>query len=88
MGRTPKTYPKNTTYRLPSNCGTVGVDGEGNSGEAILGELGGQAAAEQRRVNRAIGKAGEQSGVWVDPATQHVGAIAEHDPGAYAFGRV
>ena len=73
---------------IASNCGAVGVGGEGNSGEVISGEPGGQAVAEQRRVNRAIGKAGEQRGVWVDPAKQHVGAIAEHDPGAYAFGRV
>ena len=28
-----------------------------------------------------------QRGVWVDPAKQQVGNIAELDPGAYAFGR-
>ena len=28
-----------------------------------------------------------QLGVWVDPATQQVGNIAELDPGAYASGR-
>ena len=69
------------------NCRAGEGDSEGNSGEAISGDLRGQAAARQRRVHRDIGAAGEQRGAWVDPATQHVGAIAEHDPGAYAFGR-
>ena len=49
--------------------------------------LGEQAAAEQRRVSGVVRKADEQRGAWVDLATQHVGSIAEHDPGAYAFGR-
>ena len=80
-------HNKENGNHMASNCGAAGVEGEGSSGEAILGKLGEQAAAEQRRVSRAIHKAGEQRGVWVDPATQHVGSIAEHDPGAYAFGR-
>ena len=53
----------------------------------LLGKLGEQAEAGQRRVSRAVREAGEQRGIRVDPATQHVGSIAEHDPGVYAFGR-
>ena len=73
---------------MASNCGAAGAEGGGNSGGAILGELGEQAAAAQRRVSTSIRKAGEQRGVWVDPATQQVGSIAEQDPGAWAFGRL
>ena len=72
---------------MASNCGAAGVGGEGSSGEAILGKLGEQAVVGQRRVSRAVREAGEQRGVRVDPATQRVGSIAEHDPGVYAFGR-
>ena len=73
---------------VASNCGATGVEGGGNSGGAILGELGEQAAAAQRRVGTSSRTAGEQRGVWVDPATQQVGSIAEQDPGAWAFGRL
>ena len=73
---------------MASNCGAAGVEGGGNRGGAILGESGEQAAAAQRRVSTSIRKAGEQRGVWVDPATQQVGSIAEQDPGAWAFGRL
>ena len=81
-------HNKENENGIASNSRASGVDSEGNSGEAISGDLCGQAVARQRRGHRETGKAGAQRGVWVDPATQHLGAIAEHDPGAYAFGRV
>ena len=43
------------------------------------GEQGRGVTADQRRGSMRLGKASEQRGVWVDPATQQVGAIAEHD---------
>ena len=72
---------------VASNCGATGVEGGGNSGGAILGELGEQAAAAQRRVSTSIRKAGEQRGAGANAATQQVGSIAEHDTWAWAFGR-
>ena len=46
-----------------------------------------EAAEGSQRGRQRQGASSEQRGVWVDPATQLVGRIAESDPGAYAFGR-
>ena len=46
-----------------------------------------EAAGGSQRGRQRQGASSEQRGVWVDPATQLVGRIAESDPGAYAFGR-
>ena len=48
---------------------------------------GGEAAGGQRRGRQRQGGKSVPRGVWVDPAMQQVGNIAELDPGAFAFGR-
>ena len=68
-----------------SNSGTAREAGVGCSEGMNQGEQGGGVTADQRRGSMRLGKASEQRGMWVDPATQQVGAIAEHDPGTYAF---
>ena len=58
------------------------VESPGLAAYKVLRRLGGSQRGRQRQ-----GASSEQRGVWVDPATQLVGRIAESDPGAYAFGR-
>ena len=54
------------------------------AGAPVAALQGGSSKAANGRVQ---GGKGMQRGVWVDPATQQVGNIAELDPGACACGR-
>ena len=56
-------------------------------GAADGGVLGVRVAEQLRRDGQRQGGDSTKRGVWVDPATQQVGNIAELDPGAFAFGR-
>ena len=64
--------------------------GRGTGGTQTGGVQGVGAARQKRRGRQRQGgsNAKQSRGVWVDPATQQVGNIAELDPGAYAFGRL
>ena len=70
--------------------GAVRATGRGTGGTQTGGVQGVGAARQQRRGRqRQGGRSAKRSrGVWVDPATQQVGNIAELDPGALAFGRL
>ena len=73
--------------RIASNNRVAKTVSGGGRGMEMDGEQCEGAAARQRQASRWQGEAREQQGVWVDPATQQLGRIAEIDPGAYAFGK-
>ena len=63
-----------------------GAEERGSGIIRASGEQDVEAAEGSQRGRQRRGDSSEQRGVWVDPATQLVGRIAESDPGAYAFG--
>ena len=81
---------RNSTAAEPGVRSVRGAAGtmRGGTGGARTGGVQGVRVAEQlRRGGQRQGGNSTKRGVWVDPATQQVGNIAELDPGAFAFGR-
>ena len=68
------------------------MEGYGTVGarhEARARDVQGIGAAKQlRRGGQRQGGNSTKRGVWVDPAADQLGNIAELDPGAFAFGRL
>ena len=67
--------------------GSVHGAGDQGAGRASSERTGSGAAGMQQGSSQGRSSGGVQRGVWVDPREQQVGDIAQHDPGAFAFGR-
>ena len=68
--------------------GVARAMGGGAEGARARGVQGVGAAKQLRRGGQRQGGNSTKRGVWVDPAADQLGNIAELDPGAFAFGRL